>query len=91
MKCMQLQGAVAPSSVKRFELPDMFFLSESRDLANGRDNIRCDSRHAAQNLRNVRTFSAIFRIRNIDRPSLMAQLRRPSRHRRASPQIGCGA
>ena len=70
MKCMQLQGAVAPSSVNRFELPDMFLVTESRDLANGRDLIRCDSRHAAQNLRNVRTFSAISRIRDIDRPNI---------------------
>ena len=69
MKCMQIQGAVAPSSVNRFECPDMFLLSKSRDLANGRDLIRCDSRDATQNLRNIRTFSVSFRIRDIDRPN----------------------
>ncbi len=39
----QLWQAVSPSSGGLFELPDMFFISESRDLAIGRDLIPRES------------------------------------------------
>ena len=61
-KCNQLGQAVSPSSGGLFELSDMFFVSESRDLMIGRHPIRRELLDATETNRNVPTRFIISRL-----------------------------